>query len=301
LMDNAPLGATVTAREVHLRDYWKIVWQSRWTIMAVFFLVVGATAVRTFLQVPLYQATATVEVEAKGRRLAAGTDVSQMGAAGGGWFAEEKYHNTQIEIIKSRDVANRVFETLDLRSHPDFEEVTDPVGILSKMVLVTPRRDTGLIEVSIRGSDPNEITRRVNAVANAYVTRNIEKAKGNMRESLDAISQQFEILRSRVGELEQERVGSLTTAEIYRPEDQQAIVRQKLVKYETELTDVQIEINQLVQILDQVNRIRRMGGDLLSLPMLAEDLTLRELERSRVELERDLEIAKVDLRPAHPT
>ena len=98
-------------REAHLRDYWKIVWQGRWSILAVFFLVVAATAVYTFLQVPVYRSTATVEIQPQARRLAAGQDVSGLGAAGYGWFAEEKYHNTQVEIIKSRDVAERVINT----------------------------------------------------------------------------------------------------------------------------------------------------------------------------------------------
>ncbi len=49
--------------QAHLRDYWRVVWQGRWTVVAVFMLVVAATAVWTFLQVPLYRATAIVEVQ----------------------------------------------------------------------------------------------------------------------------------------------------------------------------------------------------------------------------------------------
>ena len=134
-------------REAHLRDYWKIVWQARWTVLAIFVVVVGIAAVWSFMQTPLYRATATLEVQPQANRVAVGQDVSGMGAAGYGWFAEEKYHNTQIEIIKSRNVSRRVVRMLGLDSHPRFLDAADPADRFRKFVRVEPRRDTGLLEV----------------------------------------------------------------------------------------------------------------------------------------------------------
>ena len=67
----------------------------------------------------------TIAVQPMATLLVAGQDVSGIGAGGYGWFAEEKYHNTQVEIIKSRDVATRVFHALDLASHPRLSAATD--------------------------------------------------------------------------------------------------------------------------------------------------------------------------------
>ena len=47
--------------------------------------------------------------------------------------------------------------------------------------------------------------------------------------------------------------------------------------------------------------MQRRNADLTPLPELADDPTLKELNRSKVELERELESAKVELRPGHPT
>ena len=167
-------------REAHLRDYWKVIWQARWTVLAIFVLVVGASAVWTFLQSPVYRATATLEIQPQARRVAAGQDVSGLGAAGYGWFAEEKYHNTQVEIIKSRDVAGRVAAVLDFESDPMFAETSDAIDAFRKMIQVVPRRETGLIEISMMGGDPDRITQWVNAVAGVYVDRNLEKAQANV-------------------------------------------------------------------------------------------------------------------------
>ena len=81
-MQTASETGTSVLREAHLRDYWKIVWQGRWTILAVFVAVVGATAAWTFLQTPIYSATAIVEVQPQARRLLSSSDASGLGAAG---------------------------------------------------------------------------------------------------------------------------------------------------------------------------------------------------------------------------
>ena len=94
-------------RELHLHDYWRIVWRGRWTILSIFVIVVTLVAVGTFTQKPIYRATATVEITPQSRKVSPVADVAEPGATNFGWYAEERYFNTQYEIIRSRDVALR--------------------------------------------------------------------------------------------------------------------------------------------------------------------------------------------------
>jgi capsular exopolysaccharide synthesis family protein len=301
-MDQAPTRAGSALREAHLRDYWKIVWQGRWTILALFAVTVGATGVWTYMQTPVYRATAIVEVQPEARRIMAGGDVSGLGAAGYGWFAEEKYHNTQVEIIKSRDVSQRVVRALGLEADPLFEGHPDPVNLFRSMIEVDPRRDTGLLEISISGVDRHQITQWTNEVAEAYEKRNVEKAKANLSEAMQAISGQLTTLRDDLSSAEEERIGALQDddSQILNAAKQDAIVQERLQAYNSELTDVRIELSSLEGKLRRLREMRQRGEDLTTLPELAEDTTLRELQSSRVELQRDLESAKVDLGPSHP-
>src|SRR3989442_1544242 len=114
-------------REAHLLDYWRAVWRGRWTILSIFVVVVTLVAIGTFTQKPVYRASATVEITSQARKVAPVADVSELGTGGYGWFAEERYFNTQYEIIRSRDVAQRVFDKLDLYNHPMFRGSTDSV------------------------------------------------------------------------------------------------------------------------------------------------------------------------------
>ncbi len=292
-----PLSAL---REAHLRDYWKVAWQGRWTVLAVFLVVVAAVGTFSVLRTPVYRSTAVIEVQPQAKRITPGQDVSGIGAAGYGWFAEEKYHNTQVEIIRSRDVATRVFHALDLASDPDFKDLKDPIDALRRMIQVEPRRETGLIEISMAGADRNRITRLVNAVADAYVQRNLEKAKENVRQAVDAIREQLSPLQAGLSEAEERRFEVLNQTEIYNPENQAEVVRQKLTKYNAELASNQIEVNRLHSLLTRLQDLQSSGTDPMSLPELSQDPVLQDLNRQKVELERQLETAKVTLKPGNP-
>src|SRR5204862_2117164 len=108
-------------------------------------------------------------------------DVSGMGASGFGWSAEERYYNTQIEILRSHDLAERVVRKMGLENDPMFAGLRDPALVLSQMVTAIPRTDTGILEISLTGADPKRITEIVNTVAEEYVLRNINQAKLNLK------------------------------------------------------------------------------------------------------------------------
>src|SRR2546425_13049174 len=159
-------------REVHLLDYWRTIWRGRWTILSIFVVVVTLVAIGTFTQTPIYRARATVEITPTSRKVAPVADVSEMGTGELGWFAEERYFNTQYEIIRSRDVAQRVFDRLDLYIHPLFKNSRDPVGELAAMIDVEPIKDTAIVKIRLEGTNPEEVATWVNAIAQAYVDRN---------------------------------------------------------------------------------------------------------------------------------
>lgn len=300
-MDTSPLPKPSVFREAHLRDYWKVVWQGRWTILAVFVLVAGGTAIWTFMQTPIYSATATVEIQPKARGLVAGQDVSGLGSAGYGWLAEEKYHNTQIEILKSRDVAGRVVHLLDLESHPAFAGAVDPIDAFRGLIRVEPRRETGLLEISIEGPNRDEITRWVNAVAQEYVRRNFEKARGNVDQAIQTIRRQILTLQSDLVQAEKHRIGTLQTTEIFDPQSQEDLLRKNLQKYSDQLSTVRIELNRLTDTLQRIAELQARKGDLLELPELSSDETLKALERDKIDLERQIASFKDSLRAGHPT
>ena len=56
-------GSATRAREVHVRDYMKLIWRGRWTVLAFLLAAVTLSVVLTLLKTPVYKATATVEYD----------------------------------------------------------------------------------------------------------------------------------------------------------------------------------------------------------------------------------------------
>ncbi len=289
-----------TVHEVHLRDYWKVVWQGRWTVLAVFALVVAVAAAWSFLRTPIYRATAVVEVQPQARRVGPGQDVSGLGVSSYGWFAEERYQNTQIEVIKSRAVGERSFQVLGLKSDPQFRGLEDPIGAFIGRMRVEPRRETGLVEISIEGADREEIARWANAIADAYVERNIERARENTQSAVLSIKKLMEPLKAELSKAEQNRFEILKDTEIYSPENQKEIVKQKLARLSEELSLVQVKLGSLRSVLAKIQEIQRNEGSPIGLPDLAQDSEIQDLNRQKGQIEKDLESAKVTYRPGHP-
>ena len=294
-----PTGPAPSLRETHLRDYWRVVWQSRYTVLTIFLLIVGVSVLRVALAEPIYQATAVLEIKPEAKRILPGQE-QWVGAQGLGWIAEEKYFNTQLEVLKSRDVAQRAFRRLKLENHPSFAKLSDPIGAFAAKVQVRPKIETRLVTVSIRGTNPTEITEWVNTVADVYVQRNVDEAVASFHAIMDEIERGLGAFRTTLQEADKQKMQEAEAGDLFVPENQQEILRRNLQTYSDELARLKVEIGSLdAEIAGLEGKIRE-GKELLTLPRFAQDPEVRELIAQKLLVERDLERIRLEKKPRHP-
>jgi capsular exopolysaccharide synthesis family protein len=302
VVDKNPPGripASGDGRAAHLRDYWKIVRRGRWTVVTIFALTVGLMLLKVTLATPIYTATATLEVKPEARRILPGQEQG-LGAEGGGWIGEEKYFNTQLEVLKSRDVAEATFRRLHLERHPLFEASSDPVGRFAGMIAVRPKTETRLVSVSMSGPNPKEVKEWVNALADVYVKRNVQKAVESFNGIMDEISRGLESFRGSLEQADTRRLQIAAEEELYSPENQEEILRRRLETFNDQLSSARLEIGSLEAELEGLKRVRREGGDLLTLPRCAQDPVVQDLTAQRLEAEKELRRIAIEKKPRHP-
>lgn len=256
-------------------------------MLGIFVVVLTLVAIGTFTQTPLYRAMATVEINPQSRKVTPMAEVAEMGAGSYGWFAEERYFNTQYEILRSRDVAERVFDRLDLYSHPMFKKSKDPVGGFAKMVQVQPIKDTGIVEISMEGPDPEEVALWVNTTAEVYVDRNIDLATKATSDAVKKLLEEISPLRAQLAEGQKTSFEFAEKANLYVPENQQKITNDRLSTLQTELTDTQVKKAQVESVLKEAESIRAAGGSYETIPQVSADPVIEEMVRNRVSLERE--------------
>lgn len=173
-----------------------------------YYIVILAVAVTTggailYLkqQTPLYRARARVLIEPRRSRFsgAEGETTNPMG-----YFFLKYELQTQITIIKSRAVAERVFEKLGLRDVERFKGLPNPVAAIAGMVSAEPLGDTRFIDISCLHEDPEWAAKLANAFAEAYIAENIAHRKRLINEAVEAYSSRFLELHEKLEKAEAE-------------------------------------------------------------------------------------------------
>ena len=152
--------------------------RARWWVVA---LVLGLTVATTLLVSLLlprqYTATASVVVDFK-------PDPVSAFAFGGG--ASPAYMATQVDIIRSERVAQRVVRNLNLNENPQVrQQWLDETGgegnievwlasVFQKQMDVVPSRESSVIAVSYKAPDPRFAAGLANAFAQAYIDTALE-------------------------------------------------------------------------------------------------------------------------------
>jgi uncharacterized protein involved in exopolysaccharide biosynthesis len=295
-LNNISQGDT---REINILDYWRVLWGGKWTIAAVLTVVAATVAVATFLQTPVYRTTARVEVSPRSQSVAPGSDFTQLGA-GWGWMAEERYLNTQLEILQSRDIAERVMQDLGLDTDPAFARMGDPIAAFSSLIEAEALPDTNVIEISMEGTSPAAVQQYTNSVAQMYVKRNVEQAVESTSRTMDELLRQVEPIRKKIRENEKQLMDLARRNGLFAIDKETDSMSERISQLQKEFTSVQITRGHLEAVFNEISRVESEGGDYQSIPDVANDSQIQALNAQANTLEKELESLFVTLREKHP-
>jgi succinoglycan biosynthesis transport protein ExoP len=178
-------------------------------------ITVLATVVVSLLLPKSYQATSTIVMNFKGVDPLTGLVLPGQLTPG--------YMATQIDIIGSKNVALRVVDHLRLAESPavqaQFQEATKGQGtvrdwladLLLRKIEVVPSRESSVVGISFKGSDPAFVAAVANAFAEEYQRLSIQlkvepmkKASGYFNDQIKLLRDNFEQAQSRLSKYQQD-------------------------------------------------------------------------------------------------
>jgi succinoglycan biosynthesis transport protein ExoP len=185
-------------------------------ILATVFMTVALTMLVSLALPKTYKASAAILLNYKGMDALTGIVIPSQLLPG--------YMATQIDIISSRNVAARVVDQLKLAASPEvvarFRSATGGAGsvrdwlaeLLLKNLDVVPSRESSVVEINFRGSDPRFVATIANAFAEQYQQLSIELKAEPMKKAAAYFNDQTKMLRdnveaaqSRLSKYQQER------------------------------------------------------------------------------------------------
>src|SRR3989337_2368574 len=108
--------------DIHLLDYWRALLKRRDVAIAFFAVVVGIVTVHSFIATPVYQATAQILLESD-------KNPTMTFVEGAAVITKDPIEliNTQMEILNSRALADRVVKKMQLDKNPYFLEKKEKI------------------------------------------------------------------------------------------------------------------------------------------------------------------------------
>jgi polysaccharide biosynthesis transport protein len=307
---------------IDLLEYWRAISKRRWSIFGLTLLV----AVLAFLVVsnmrPIYRSVNTMLIEQGKNKVVSIEEVYSQG------MIQREYYQTQVEILKSDDLARKVVRKLNLASHPDFDprqaehswwsrllgspeivaasdrQAEDAaVQRLKAGLQVQLVRNSQLVQVGFSSFDKELAAKVPNAIADTYIESDLDARM--------AMSQKAsEWLRERMAELKTKVDSSEKSLQDYR--DRERIVDTKglamsgagrqleeLTKSLVEARQKRAEAESAFALVQQI-KTGRAQANYDSVPVVLRNPLVQAMKSAEAEAERRLGDAAKRYGPEHP-
>ena len=172
-----PAEGAGPARVFEMSELWRSIVKWRLLIAAIIISCVIAAILLSLLITPKYAAQATLEINKEDLQVIKGAEIQPM------QMSDREYLNTQIELLKSRSLAERVARSMNLASNPEFVSPEAPpaarekaaAGIVRGAVKVTTSGDSRIVTLRAESSDPAMAAKIANAYADNFISSNLER------------------------------------------------------------------------------------------------------------------------------
>ncbi|MBN2356726.1 polysaccharide biosynthesis tyrosine autokinase [candidate division KSB1 bacterium] len=305
--------ASPSERQLTLHDYLRVFYKGRYVILISFLIIVVSTIIYTFTTDPVYEASVKIMVEQQGGVSQSLFDFTTM-------MKKETMVNNQVEILKSRTLAENVIKELQasedadklqaLGNSPEDEGRSNLMSIktllgnngghqtssaeqridrlseaLRERISVTPIRNTDIIEIKVRAPSPYEAAYLANSVAKVYKNMNQAQSQAEVRQVKNFIEDQLSKMREELAKSEELLKSYKQKAKVVALDQETEELVRKVAEFETLYneahTELQANKHRLAYINQQLNE-RNMHFDVET---IASQPYLAELKKQIAEKE----------------
>jgi len=211
--------------EIDLAQQLAVIPRRKWSIIALALLMTTVASLVVYSMTPWYKASATLLVERQQPRTPSNESLFVM--FGGG---SRQYYETQLEIVKSRKLAIRVIDSLQLANEPEFQparggfhplrsirdwlalnEEVKPDQHRAKDMLVRQFqarlhaeliKGTQLVDVGFEARSPELAAKVANALAEAYIKDQLDSRIEMTRQATSWMQERLKVLKQSLDDSE---------------------------------------------------------------------------------------------------
>ncbi|WP_332692131.1 GumC family protein [Devosia sp.] len=290
-------------------------------IVMVTALLLAATFVILMFMPRLYESSASILVEARSNVYIRAAN-EQAPTSGGDAGAV----SSQIELIKSRDTLLMVIDKLDLRSVSEFNGAGggsfSPLAIISQLLgrkatpvsidetvlnnlydrlTVIQERDSNIISVLVRSTDPQRAADIANALANAHVTRRAELSLSDTAEASGWLRDEIAKLRISVTEAETAVANFKVDNDLFTGSNNTSLLDQQLSTIATQINAAQERKNTALSRAALIRGMIERSQPIDGVADVRESVVIQQLSQEKGRLQGEKAQRSATLLANHPT
>ncbi|MBI5100267.1 MAG: polysaccharide biosynthesis tyrosine autokinase [Nitrospirae bacterium] len=328
-------GQLMEEKEIHLRDYLRVIFKRRHTVFAFFAVVLVVVLIGTFSTTPIFMASTKVLIEkAESRAI-------MMNYSYGGYDPE--FYATQYQLIKSSSVARRVVDMLGLvkttgdpqnlgaggvsflqkffgafsefrsmvfrtegldalRDKDDPEARADAIAkTISSGIIVSPVKNSKIVDITYMSPNPALAQQIANTVAKAYIEQLLEFNMSSAKYTLEWMTKKAEEERANVEKSEKYLQNFQKSQNFVTLENKVAIIPQKIAELNTRLISAESRKREMETLYNKVKEVSSNISDAENINVIASDPTLQSIRQQIIKSEQDISELSQKLGQKHPS
>lgn len=301
---------------IDLRKIWSAIWRHRLMVMSIIAVTLALGVLALFLVHPVYRASSSVEIEDQASKVLGTEDAQPLGAGG---QDPDRLLQTQIDILKSRSLAERVADGLNLAGDDRFllaEGVQPKEAIRREQVIETLQKNLGVslprnsrvVPIQFDSGSPALAATIANSYADNLIAGNLQRHYDTSSYSKNFLENQLTLTKGRLEQSERALLDYARSVGIVDPSAGGADPADPAGGNATHsLTSASlIELNQSLAAA-KASRIQAEGRwrqaestPVMSLPDVLENPAIQQLAQKRAELEAQYQQDLEHRLPDHP-
>lgn len=235
-------------KEIDLLEYARVVVKRKWVLVTFAAVLMALAAVYSFTRKPLYRATATLLIDEPGASLLNIQDILNAGA----YYRSDylgTYFNTQLRLLTSRSLAERVSKRLNIAARPELRAARPAAGASDASyaydilggLSIAPIPETRLVYVSYVSPHAALSADVVNALVEEFVDFSVETRYEATKQTSEFLTEQVALLREDLKRKEEDLQKYGTEKNLLYLSDNESTVVNNFASVNTALTTAQIE------------------------------------------------------------
>lgn len=301
-----PYGRTTQqadGRQMHLRDYWRIIRRRLWVPISVVFIAVTLMTVYMLRSPSIYEGKTTIQIDNEQKNSFTLKEL-RIGAD------DTLYINTQLKNLLNPNIAYQVAKTLDLEHNPNFQpkrrrfadvadsrprtlqvtsgrseeqaemdRLADYIEELMDVIEIGRLRDTRLVEIRYRHKDRELAKKITDTWGDVFIKNDLETRRASSRDSEEFLKYRISQVTLELRTAEEKLLNYRRNNEVIDFGEKESTVIARLSGLNTALLEAENERKSLEGIYQQAQ-----AADPATIPDVQRDEYVRDLNKRLTEL-----------------